>query len=134
MNAFHLDSLLPKPFRNEADQAIGPLLWGVYLSPTFQWALGHFIDIQPTQLGRLLGPVPLWAWSAIATGLGIYRFAAAYWLDLNHREYAAVLCSILWLTIAELFLVRIPSSPTCTLYLWAAYQSLASMGRIRMIR
>jgi len=125
---------MPKPFKNEADQAVGPILWGLWISPVVQHAIGLIVDAPVPTSMPVLAPLAPWVWSTVAINLGLYRFAAAYWLDLNHREHAATLCSVLWLTLAVLFLIRLPYAPATVVYLGAAYQSLASMGRIRMLR
>jgi hypothetical protein len=134
MTAFHLDALIPKPFRSEEDQAVLIFLWGVWSSPTFRWFLDFFIDAAAPGTSRILAPMPLWAWSVIASACGVYRFAASRWLGLAHREYAATACSIFWMTIALLFFVRLPYTTGTIVYLGLAYQSVASMGRIRMLR
>ena len=133
MNALRFDSIIPR-FRNEEDQGLLMLMWGVWTSPTFRWFLDFFIDAAEPGTSRILAPLPLWAWSAAASGLGLYRLASSRWLGLAHREYAAALCSVFWLTISFLFFARLPYTTGTIVYLGLAYQSLASMGRIRMLR
>jgi len=119
------------PYRSEADQAIVMLFWSFWISPMWQAVIARAVEAD-SQTVRVLAPIPLSIWCAIAFALASARIVAAFYGDFRTRAFLALISGSLWATISISYLVNLPRSTGAAIYGGLAYLCLMSMWRIKV--